>query len=124
MTVARLSFFKLLVADLDAMIAFYAAAFDMTVHARINDTDFEEVLVRQQDQDFLLGLLCWRKDRPVDVRPTGCVTGFVTQDIDVAVEKAIAAGASLKRAPFDIPGTRVALVYDPEGHEVEFVQFV
>lgn len=124
MSAGRFSFVKLYVADLDAMIAFYAAAFDMAVQVHIDEADFEEVLMRQEGHDFLLGLLCWKDGRHTDQRPAAGVIGFITQDADSAVGQAIKAGATLKRAPFDIPGTRVALVDDPEGHEIEFVQFL
>lgn len=124
MSVVRLNFVKLSVANLDPMIAFYASAFDMTVHFHVDEVDFEEVLLRQEGHDFLLGLLRWKNDRRIDVRPGVDVVGFVTQDIDGAVAKAIAAGATLKHAPFDIPGSRVALVHDIEGREIEFVQFL
>ena len=123
MSAAQFSFIKLYVADLESMIAFYAAAFDMTVQVRINEADFEEVLMRQERHEFLLGLLSWKTDSDKGQRPATGVIGFITQDADAAVAQAIKAGATLKRAPFDIPGTRVALVNDPEGHEIEFVQF-
>ena len=123
MSAGQFSFVKLYVADLESMIAFYAAAFDMAVHVRIEEADFEEVLMRQEGHDFMLGLLSWKTDSHKDQRPAAGVIGFITQDADAAVAQAIKAGATLKRAPFDIPGTRVALVDDPEGHEIEFVQF-
>jgi len=124
MSAGRFGFAKLFVADLDAMISFYATAFDMTVHVRIEESDFEEVLLRQEGHDFLLGLLCWTDGRHRDARPAAGVIGFVTQDTDVAVARSIAAGATLKQAPSDISGTRVAVLNDPEGHEIEFVQFL
>ena len=124
MSAAQFSFIKLYVADLKSMIAFYAAAFDMAVHVRIDEDEFEEVLMRQEGHDFMLGLLSWKHGGHKDQRPTAGVMGFVTEDADAAVAQAVNAGATLKRAPFDIPGTRVALVDDPEGHEIEFVQFL
>ena len=124
MSAGQFGFVKLYVADIESMIAFYAAAFDMMVHVRIDEADFEEVLMRQEGRDFLLGLLSWKTGGHKEQRPAAGVIGFITQDADAAVEQAIKAGATLKRAPFDIPGTRVALVDDPEGHEIEFVQFL
>jgi len=124
MSAAQFSFVKLYVADLDAMIAFYATTFAMAVHVRIEEVDFEEVLMRQDGHDFILGLLSWKDGGHRDDRPAAGVIGFVTQDADAAVAQAIKAGATLKRAPFNIPGTRVAIVDDPEGHEIEFVQFL
>lgn len=124
MSAGRFNFVKLFVADLDAMIAFYTASFDMTVHVRIEEPDFEEVLLRQEGHDFLLGLFSWKDGRHRDGRPAAGVIGFVTQDVHASVAQAIEAGATLKQVPFDIPGTRVALVIDPEGHEIEFVQFL
>ena len=124
MSAGQFSFVKLFVADLESMIAFYAAAFDMTVHVRIDEADFEEVLMRQAGHDFLLGLLSWKAGGHKDQRSAAGVIGFITPDADAAVAQAMKAGATLKRAPFDIPGTRVALIDDPEGHEIEFVQFL
>ena len=124
MSAGQFSFIKLYVADLDPMIAFYTAVFDMAVHIRIDEADFEEVLLRQEGHGFMLGLLNWKTGGNGDERPAAGVIGFVTQDADAAVARAIKAGARIKRAPFDIPGTRVALIDDPEGHEIELVQFL
>ncbi len=124
MSAGQFSFIKLYVADLDSMIAFYTAVFDMAVHIRIDEADFEEVLLRQEGHGFMLGLLNWKTGGNGDERPAAGVIGFVTQDADTTVARAIKAGARIKRAPFDIPGTRVALIDDPEGHEIELVQFL
>ncbi len=42
---------------------------------------------------------------------------------DSALMRALDAGADLKQSVFEVEGTKIALVYDPEGNEIEFVQF-
>ena len=123
MTVATLNFIKIYVRDLSKMVAFYSNAFGFAVYARFSNDEFDEVLLRQEGQAFLLGLLHWKDGRYEGAPSTAGVVGMVTTDMEQAVAAAMDAGAVLKQAPFAVPGSIVSFVSDPEGNEVEFVQF-
>jgi predicted enzyme related to lactoylglutathione lyase len=118
----RFNFIKLPVAALDAQAAFYTQAFGFAEQQRFENDDFEEAILTQEEGGLMLCLM--RLKRPSErAAQTIGVLGFVTEDIDRAITDAIDAGATLKRDVFEIPGTKIALVDDPEGHEIEFVQF-
>jgi len=124
MTAAKLAFFKLIVSDLARMTAFYEAAFDFHQVNGFDTPDFEEAMFRQGDDPFLFMLLCYKDGRTLGDSAAHGPTGFVTDDLDGALAKAIAAGATLKLGPMDVGPTRVAFLDDPEGHEIEVIQFI
>ena len=47
--------------------------------------------------------------------------GFYLKDVDGAYQRAMAAGAVSKTAPRSAAGARVAIVADPEGHDIELL---
>jgi predicted enzyme related to lactoylglutathione lyase len=121
---ARFDFVKVPVRDLPAQSAFYQAAFGFLHQADFDTGEMEETLLRQGEDGLQLCLMRLKASPPAGATPTVGVLGFVTDDIDAALMKALDAGADLKQSVFDVPGTRIALVMDPEGNEIEFVQFV
>lgn len=123
MPLARWTFVKVFVRDLEAMIGFYEAAFEFKVEVRVDGDEFEEVLLRQADEASLFGLLQWKDDRLQGQRPAVGIIGLVTDDIDAAVARALECGASLIHGPLQVPGSKVAFLTDIEGNEIEFVQF-
>lgn len=123
MSLARWNFIKLYVHDLDRMIQFYTDAFGFVVEARFGNEEFEEVLLRQEGHESLFGLLRWNDGRLGEARAVAGVIGMVTEDIEKAMRSAVENGAQIKQAPFSVPGSVVGFVEDPEGNEVEFVQF-
>ncbi len=124
MTMARLAFFKLIVKDLARMQAFYEAAFGFRRVDGFDTPDFEETMLRQGEDPFMLLLLRYKSGGPAGDLTAHGPTGFVAQDVQASVDAALAAGATLKMAPFDVGPTRVAFVADPEGHEIEIIQFL
>ncbi len=121
---AKLAFMKLIVTDLDKMTAFYKKAFGF---AQVNGFDtpvFEEAMLRQEDNEFMLLLLRYKDGRRHPDATAHGPTGFVCTDLQASVDDALAAGAVLKLGPLEVEGTRVAFVDDPEGHEIEIIQFL
>jgi lactoylglutathione lyase len=124
MTKAKLSFMKLIVQDLERMKRFYETAFGFAEVDGFETPDFSEKMFRQGDDPFLFLLLCYRDGRSHPDAAAHGPTGFVTDDVQGTLDAALAAGATLKMAPIDVGPTRVAFVADPEGHEVEIIQFL
>ncbi len=124
MTVAKLAFMKLIVTDLAGMKRFYESAFGFAQVDAFDTPDFDEVMLRQPDNDFLLFLLRYKDGRRHPDAAAHGATGFVTGNVEATVDAALAAGATLKMGPMDVGPTRVAFVDDPEGHETEIIQFM
>jgi predicted enzyme related to lactoylglutathione lyase len=120
---ARFNFIKLPVTDIGAQAAFYTEGFGFAEQQRFENDDFEEAILTQEDGGLMLCLMRL-KHPPEPASQSIGVLGFVTDDIDMALTRAMDAGATLTQSVFEIEGgTKIALVDDPEGHEIEFVQF-
>lgn len=118
----RLAFIKLVVDDLPRMLAFYETL-GFTSTNRFENAEMEEILLKQDGADFLFCLMRIKAGKPAGAVATVGTIGFVTDDIGAAVDQAIDSGATLAHAVFEIQGTQIALVRDPEGNEIEFVEF-
>jgi len=124
MAQAKFAFIKLIVGDLAAQQRFYEQAFGFTEQGRFETADFDEVILGQDGVDVTLMLLCYTDGRPLpDARAHG-PTGFATDDIEAAHAACLAAGATAKGPVLVVEGgVKVALLDDPEGHEIELCQF-
>lgn len=120
----RLNFFKLVVRDADAMTAFYRDTFGFTVANRIALPGIIEVMLVLPDETFNLVLYQNTDGREIEIGSGHGPVGFLTRDVDGAYAHALACGAEDDRAPFDLPSMRIAFVNDPEGHQIEMIQFV
>lgn len=119
---ARLSlgFLKFTVSDLPAMQAFYQKAFGMQVQKHLeNPGNTEVILTNPKGMD--LALVRYNDGRKVVLGTANGPIGFYLQDVDGAYKRAMAAGAVSRSAPGGGPGVRVAIVADPEGHEIELL---
>jgi lactoylglutathione lyase len=121
---AKLAFMKLIVDNLPRMQEFYERSFGFKQTNAFNTPDFDEVMLAQDGNEFLLLLLAYKDDRRMPDATAHGPTGFVCTDLEASVHKALSAGATLKLAPKDVGPTRVAFVADPDGHEIELIQFV
>ena len=119
---ARFSFIKLPVTDLEAQGVFYAQAFGFAEEGRFSNDEMDEIVMRQSADDTMLCLMRL-KNPPAPADHTIGVLGFTCDDIDGALTRAMDAGAELKQSVFAVQGIKIALVFDPEGNEIEFVQF-
>ncbi len=110
------------VPDLDRAVAFYGRAFDLRVGRRLG-RHWVELL----GGSFVLDLLAVREGTapspslPEDKRDfsrhwTPVHLDLVVTDLDVAVERALAEGATLDREVQERPYGRMANLADPFGH--------
>jgi predicted enzyme related to lactoylglutathione lyase len=122
MPMTRFNFVKVPTRDLAAQLAFYEAAFGFAHVAAFENDEMEEILAKQEGADFQLCLMRL-KAPPTEAKSMIGVIGFVTDAIDAALHRALDAGADLKQSVFEVDGIRIALLWDPEGNEIELVQF-
>ena len=119
----RLGFIKLVVQDLDAMVAFYEAALGLAVSQTIDTESMTEKVLRRPGETTGFSLILYRhKDgRAIVVGNGHGPVGLFVRDPDAAFDHAVKSGAKAHRSPFDTAGGRAAFVLDPEGHELEFI---
>ena len=118
-----LGFLKLVVDDLEAMVSFYTAAFGFVVRDRIDLPELEEAMLVQPGQTFNLVLLRWKDGRALTVGNAHGPIGMTTRNLDQTFAHAVASGATPEREPYGLGAMRIAFVFDPEGHEIELIQF-
>lgn len=125
MITSRFAFIKIEVKNLPKMEQFYGTCLGFETRHRIDGPDFREALMAQAGSDFLLGLYC-----PDGQQEAGSATGapgtigLITENLVEALAWATGLGAKLSKGPLKVPGSEVAFVTDPEGNEIEFVQFL
>jgi lactoylglutathione lyase len=116
----NLSFLKFTVSDLPAMEAFYEKAFGLTVQKRLdNGSNIELILTNPKGLD--LALVSYKDKRKVTLGNANGPIGFYLADVDGVYQRAMAAGGVSRSAPGGAGGLRVAIVADPEGHEIELL---
>jgi predicted enzyme related to lactoylglutathione lyase len=114
--------------DLDAAIRFYAAAFGLEVGRRFGAIGVEMLggpapLYLLDKQAGSLAAATSGQLRSYARHWTPVHLDFVVEEIDSAVEKAVAAGAK-QECPVTVqPWGKLALMADPFGHGFCFVQF-
>ena len=114
------AFLKFTVSDLPKMQGFYEKAFGMTQQKRLDGpANIEVILTSPKGAD--LALVYYKDGRKIDLGNANGPIGWYLQDVDAAYAKAMAAGAVSRVAPRTGNGARVALVTDPEGHEIELL---
>lgn len=113
----------LYVQDVPASLAFYETAFglprrmlhDSGSYAEL-DTGDTVLAFLARDSVVALGKAPGRSDRAAPVFEIA----LETDDVDAAFERAVAAGASPRKPPEDMPwGQRISYVADPDGTLVE-----
>jgi predicted enzyme related to lactoylglutathione lyase len=115
-----LSFLKFNVSDLPKMQDFYMKAFGMRQQKRLENPGGTEVILTT-DKGLDLALVYSKSGKKLTLGDANGPIGFYLKDVDDAYARAMAAGATSRVAPRSGPGSRVALVLDPEGHEIELL---
>ena len=115
-----LGFLKFTVSNLPAMQTFYEKAFGMQQQKRLDNPANTEVILTTPDGADL-ALVFYKDKRAVTLGTANGPIGFYLTDVDGAYKRAMAAGATSRSAPGGGPGVRVAIVADPEGHDIELL---
>ena len=115
-----LSFLKFTVSDLPTMQAFYQKAFGMRQQKRLDGPATTEVILTT-DKGLDLALVYYKDGRKITLGNANGPIGFYLQDVDSAYARAMAAGATSRSAPRSGTGLKVAIVVDPEGHDIELL---
>jgi predicted enzyme related to lactoylglutathione lyase len=114
------------VPDIAAAEAFYTAAFGLRAGRRFGD-DFLELLGWPAPVYLLAkpadSLGAGTQRRTYARHWTPAHIDVVTDDIDAAVTRAIAAGATLEQAAIEAPYGRLAMLADPFGHGFCLIEF-
>jgi predicted enzyme related to lactoylglutathione lyase len=114
------------VPDVEAGLHFYTAAFDLKLGRRFG-TDFVELLGWPAPV-YLLTKAAGTVGAGGDLRRYGrhwtpVHADIVVDDVDAAVERAVAAGARLEAPAKDTAYGRIAMLADPFGHGFCLLQF-
>jgi predicted enzyme related to lactoylglutathione lyase len=114
------------VPDAEAAMRFYTEAFGLTVGRRFGK-DFVELLGWEAPV-YLLAKDAGTVGAGGDLRHyerhwTPFHLDVVVADVDAAVERAVAAGATLEAPARDAPYGRIAMLADPFGHGFCLLQF-
>ena len=114
------------VPDVEAGVRFYTAAFGLKVGRRFG-TDFVELLGWPAPV-YLLTKAAGTVGAGGDLRRyarhwTPVHPDIVVEDVDAAVERAVAAGAKLEASAKDTAYGRIAMLGDPFGHGFCLLQF-
>ena len=116
------------VPDIEAALAFYTSAFELSVGRRF-DSDFVELL-GGQTKVYLL-----RKAAGSSIGPNGgdqrrydrhwtpLHADFVVEDMAMATEKVLRAGASQEGETCEAPYGKLAMFADPFGHGFCLIEF-
>ncbi|HEX9806350.1 MAG TPA: VOC family protein [Alteraurantiacibacter sp.] len=120
----RLSFFKLNTADMDAALEFYRATFGFAITMTFDEPEFLEHILGLPGQEAGPNLLLveYKDGRDVTPGPGHGPVGFNTDNIEALYCRAMTNGAKLVIPLFETGGVKVAILTDPEGHEIELVQ--
>ena len=114
------------VPDVETALRFYTTAFDLKIGRRFG-ADFVELLGWPAPV-YLLTKAAGTIGAGGDPRRysrhwTPVHTDIVVENVDVAVERAVAAGAKLEAAAKDAAWGRIAMLADPFGHGFCLLQF-
>jgi predicted enzyme related to lactoylglutathione lyase len=109
--VGSASWFELNASDFDAAERFYAHAFDWSV---VRGDDEPRYAAFERNGHVLAGVLDASRMLRADESPSWNVA-FGVADVDEAVERAVAAGATVVQPPWDVPPGRRAGLLDPTG---------
>jgi predicted enzyme related to lactoylglutathione lyase len=120
----KLNFFKLNVADIEKVATFYKDVFGFEEQRRIDVPALAEIMMTLPGETFTLVLLSYKDARSYELGTGYGPLGFLTRNVAGAVSRALAHGGSLVRDIAEMPGAKYAFVADPEGHQIELMQFL
>lgn len=104
------NYVELATTDMEAMKAFYTAAFD------VEFTDYGPEYAGANTDIFEMGLACFGETPPP-------LPGFQTDDIEAAEKAVRAAGGAIVKETYAFPGGRRFHFRDPGGNELLVYQY-
>jgi predicted enzyme related to lactoylglutathione lyase len=126
---ASFAFTKLVVHDLEGMVAFYREAYGLHAGRRvtgesIGGEEIDEIMMSPDPEATWSPLVLLKyvgRAAPADGE---AILGFTTDDLPALLDRVRAAGGSIHAPMEEMPGLaiRVAFAKDPEGHLAELVQ--
>ncbi|MFG1229927.1 VOC family protein [Xanthobacter wiegelii] len=129
MSPAHFGFTKLVVTDLEAAATFYKSVAGLTELVRIDEEiagqKISEILFKPNYEGAATYALL-KFHGPAATGAGDVILGFVTDNVDAFLERAVTAGGTLVDPARDMPhhGVRVGFVKDHEGHLLEVVQML
>jgi predicted enzyme related to lactoylglutathione lyase len=121
--IAKLSFFKVIVRDLEVARSFYEHSLGFEQVGYFDTADFLEAIMQQPGTDVTMMLLAYKDGRDISAAIRHGPTGFFTDDIEKAHAKLVAEGATRKSGIIVVgDNIKIALLDDPDGHELELCQ--
>jgi predicted enzyme related to lactoylglutathione lyase len=121
--IAKLSFFKVIVRDLEIARSFYERSLGFEQVGYFDTPDFLESIMQQPGTDVTMMLLAYKDGRDISAAIRHGPTGFFTDDIEAAHARLVAEGATQKSGIIVVgDNIRIALLDDPDGHELELCQ--
>lgn len=123
---ADFMFTKLVVADIEASVGFYASVFGLVemhrLEAKMMERPVTEVVYLPTYAGGPMFVLAQFHDAPVPAR-SELILGFSSTDLEALLERAVKAGGRVVEAIQEsYPGLRHAFVADIEGHIIQISQ--
>lgn len=115
------AFYKIFVADLDRSIDFYSACLGFREQRRIDAGKFDEVVLAPGKQGASIVLCRWKDERAVEAGAANGPTGYFVADVDGITARMTDRGAKTVIGPLDYAGMRIAVLADPDGHQIELL---
>lgn len=115
------AFYKIFVDDLEQSIEFYGACLGFTEQRRIDAGKFDEIILAPSKQGASLVLCRWKDGRAIDQGGAQGPTGYFVSDVDEIVDRMTKRGATPVLGPVDYSGMRIAVLADPDGHQIELL---
>lgn len=119
---ALFTFVKLTVKDIDAMTKFFSKGFGMTHADTVDTPEFREHMMAGKKGSATIVLFHWKDGRSIEIGNGWGPVGMITRDLDIDLERAVAAGGVPRGEPVGFGKARIAFIKTPEGHEIEMMQ--
>ncbi|SEH13999.1 hypothetical protein SAMN05428974_1040 [Sphingopyxis sp. YR583] len=115
------AFYKIFVGDLERSIGFYSDCLGFREQRRIDAGKFDEVVLAPGKQGASVVLCRWKDGRAVEAGAANGPTGYFVADVDAIAARMSDRGAKMVLGPLDYAGMRIAVLADPDGHQIELL---
>lgn|SRR5690554_1398502 len=115
------AFYKIFVKELERSIDFYSTCLGFREKRRIDAGKFDEVVLEPSRQGASLILCQWKDGREIVQSDAQGPTGYFVVDVDSVSGQMVNRGASTLLGPVDYSGMRIAVLADPDGHQIELL---